>query len=300
MTIRTWSGVSYTSVGKLIKQILDYYPGDHGSLYITSSYRAHTPGSHHGGRLYYGGSRTAAVDIGFGYGSSGATARGRALADWLMKFRGDEVELIHSPRHYVKNTRVVGPYSVSLHYNHVHIAMSETQARRVLARLRGGKVPSGGGGSSKNGPAGSVKSVGFQQKHVNSQGYTPKLKVDRKWGPATEAGVKWYQRRIGVTADGVWGKATDAAHKKYMRSKKAKAPAASKTKPKKSTSAKLKVDGKIGPATYRKLQKELGVTVDGVFGPKSVRALQKRIGAKQDGQWGSETTRKLQEYLNRR
>lgn len=299
MTISTWSGVSYTAVGRLIKQILDYYPGDQGSLYITSSYRSYTPGSHHGGQLYYNGSRTAAVDIGFGYGSSGATARGKALADWLMKFRGNEVELIHSPRHYVKNTRVVGPYSVSLHYNHVHVAMSEVQARRVLSQLKGGKIPSGGGGSSKNGPAGSVRSVGSQQREVNRAGRTPKLKVDRKWGPATEAGVKWYQKKIGVTADGVWGKGTDAAHKKYKKSGKTKAPA-SKTPAKKSSSAKLKVDGVFGPATKKALQKELGVTVDGNFGPKSIRALQKRIGAKVDGQFGPQTTRKLQEYLNKR
>lgn len=110
------------------------------------------------------------------------------------------------------------------------------------------------------GPAGSVRSVGSQQKEVNLAGYTPKLVQDSTWGPKTESGVKWYQKKIGVTADGVWGPKTDAAHKKYKAAQKGnEAPPAKPADPKEDTVSKkkLKVDGILGPDTIKELQRAL-------------------------------------------
>ena len=135
------------------------------------------------------------------------------------------------------------------------------------------------------------------------------------------------QKAVKVTADGIWGRQTDAAfeamrdqHK--MASVKAGLPApksAAKKKPKK-INPRLTVDGKLGPATYRALQRFLGVTADGKFGPATkralqkwvgtardgvvgpatVRALQRKVGAKPvDGKWGAGTTRALQTFLNK-
>ena len=57
-------------------------------------------------------------------------------------------------------------------------------------------------------------------------------------------------------------------------------------------------DGIIGPATRKALQSRLGVRADGVWGPVTIRALQRLVGATADGQWGPGTTRALQVYLN--
>lgn len=114
-------------------------------------------------------------------------------------------------------------------------------------------VPGGSsGGSSGSGGMTSVRGIAAQQRAVNEAGYTPKLAVDGVWGPKTDAGVKWYQKKIGVTADGLWGKATDAAHMKYVGSSSTPAP-----KPTTPAKQKLAVDGKLGPATVRELQRAL-------------------------------------------
>ena len=79
------------------------------------------------------------------------------------------------------------------------------------------------------------------------------------------------------------------------------------------------MDGVLGPATYKAMEKwvgrpnegvwtssdkkalqhKLGVTADGQVGPITIKALQKRVGTTADGVWGSGTTRALQTYLNR-
>lgn len=94
----------------------------------------------------------------------------------------------------------------------------------------------------------SVRSVEYQQKAVNAAGYSPALTVDNTWGPKTEAGVKWYQRKLGVTADGKWGSATDAAHQKQSSKEDTPVPT-----PKK----KVTVDGILGRETISELQRAL-------------------------------------------
>ena len=83
---------------------------------------------------------------------------------------------------------------------------------------------------------------------------------------------------------------------------------------------KLAVDGKLGPATRRAierwvggsvngslsradnrlLEKKVGGSVNGSFGRDDVRKLQKLVGASTDGSWGPKTTASVQRYLNAR
>lgn len=129
--------------------------------------------------------------------------------------------------------------------------------------------------------------------------------ADGLYGAATKAAVATYQAKLGVSADGLWGPATEAAHK------------GATVAPKKTPL--LVVDGVLGVATYKALQRAIGATPDGIFGPASrralqrhlkvtpdgvvgartIRALQRRVGATQDGEWGRATTRALQLALNK-
>lgn len=51
----------------------------------------------------------------------------------------------------------------------------------------------------------------------------------------------------------------------------------------KPSTGKLAVDGKLGPATAKRIQKWLGVTQDGVIGPDTIRAWQRGHGTPVDG-----------------
>jgi len=64
--------------------------------------------------------------------------------------------------------------------------------------------------------------------------------------------------------------------------------------PVKPTSGTLTVDGKLGPATYRALQRWAGVTADGVMGPATRKAVQRKVGVPADGVWGPQTWRAIQ------
>ena len=148
----------------------------------------------------------------------------------------------------------------------------------------------------------------------------------RKGGRLTTAEVrKEIQKAVKVTADGIWGRNTDAAfeamrdqHKMASVKAKLPAPKSAAKKPAK-INPRLSVDGKLGPATYKALQRHVGVTADGKFGPatkramqrwlkvtadgivgrNTVKALQRKVGATPDGIWGSGTTKALQRYLNK-
>lgn len=128
--------------------------------------------------------------------------------------------------------------------------------------------------------------------------------ADGLYGAGTKAAVAKYQKTLGVAADGYWGKDTEAKHYSRVRPK----------------DGRLTVDGLLGPATYRALQKaigaradgiwgnetrralqrHLGVKVDGLVGRGTIKALQRKVGVSQDGIWGPATTRALQNALNKR
>jgi peptidoglycan hydrolase-like protein with peptidoglycan-binding domain len=144
-----------------------------------------------------------------------------------------------------------------------------------------------GGTANADGGLSTIRSVRAQQYAVNDLGYTPKLDLDGVFGPKTEAGVKWLQAKVGVSADGLWGPATEAAYNRY------------------SGGAGLAVDGDFGPATITALQYAIGVTADGVWGPESKRALQQHLntwadaGLTVDGDVGSASVKALQGHLNK-
>jgi len=58
-------------------------------------------------------------------------------------------------------------------------------------------------------PLTTVRSIRQQQEAVNQLGHTPALDADGEWGPKTEAGVKWLQKKLGAGADGEWGEETE-------------------------------------------------------------------------------------------
>jgi hypothetical protein len=132
-------------VGKLLARIIEFYPRKR-EVYISSAYRP-GPGSHHGG-LSYGGSPTAAIDIGGGGLNPAGSRKMRDVAKWLYdNFAADTVELIHTTPYntdrgfYVKNQRKYpggGPYGPQTrreHRDHVHFATSKALAQKILARL---------------------------------------------------------------------------------------------------------------------------------------------------------------------
>ncbi|MHC0432164.1 peptidoglycan recognition protein family protein [Streptomyces sp. O3] len=136
-----------------------------------------------------------------------------------------------------------------------------------------------------NGGLTTIRSVVYQQTAVNRLGYTPALVVDGLFGPSTEAGVKWLQKKAGVPADGLWGPATDVAYGHY------------------GDGPGLTVDGDFGPATVAATQQAIGVVADGVWGAGSVRGLQRHLntwaGARLtvDGDQGPGTVKALQKHL---
>jgi hypothetical protein len=66
-------------------------------------------------------------------------------------------------------------------------------------------------------PMTSVRPIKAQQKAVNALGYTPALEVDGEWGPKTQAGVKWLQKKIGATQDAEWGQETERLFKAFPK-----------------------------------------------------------------------------------
>lgn len=72
-----------------------------------------------------------------------------------------------------------------------------------------GPGPSGATAGTTVKPMTNVRTIRQQQDAVNALGHTPKLDVDGDWGPKTEAGVKWLQKKVGAGADGQWGDETE-------------------------------------------------------------------------------------------
>lgn len=66
------------------------------------------------------------------------------------------------------------------------------------------------------------------------------------------------------------------------------------TVPSRLATGKLAVDGVMGPATTRAIQRWVGTTPDGAFGPISVTALQRKVGSTPDGTVGPKTISALQ------
>ncbi|MFI9763150.1 peptidoglycan-binding protein [Streptomyces sp. NPDC051963] len=190
-----------------------------------------------------------------------------------------------------------------------------------------------GTGTGSNGLT-SIRSIASQQSAVNSLGHSPELDVDGIFGTKTEAGVKWLQDKVGVSADGLWGPATEGAYNDYTGGKAPHSDGGLTTIRSVSYqqsavnglghTPQLDVDGIFGPRTeagVKWLQGTVGVTadglwgpdtdaaygryedgarltVDGVFGPSTVSATQQAIGVTADGVWGPDSRQALQQHLN--
>jgi len=82
----------------------------------------------------------------------------------------------------------------------------------------GSAAPGKGGGATGSAvkPFTNVRNIRQQQEAVNGLGRTPPLDVDGEWGPETEKGVKWLQKRVGAAeVDGQWGKETERLFKAF-------------------------------------------------------------------------------------
>src|SRR5829696_2121578 len=102
-------------------------------------------------------------------------------------------------------------------------------------------------GSLKRGAKG--PRVAFVQKVLG-------LHVDRIFGKQTKRAVKRFQRRHGLTADGIVGPATWSALKRARSSRSGRS-------------------GRAGRGTVRGLQRALGIAADGIFGRGTLRAVKR-------------------------
>ena len=99
-------------------------------------------------------------------------------------------------------------------------------------------------------------------------------------GPA----VSVLQTKLGIRADGDFGSSTENAVKRFQRSKR------------------LRADGKVGDATWRKLTGAPSKPILRIYqGPAaSVKTLQGKLGLRQDGKFGSDTEQAVKAYQRRK
>ena len=145
MTIARWPNVVLGPLGERMAKFVENYPKA-DEIYITTGRDGdHGDVSHHYG-LSYGGSPTAAIDIGAG-GVGVGDVKMRDFAEWLYDNYADfTVELIHSTPFaddhgfYVKNQKrnpggsVYGGPGVIGYFDHIHWATSAALMTAVEQR----------------------------------------------------------------------------------------------------------------------------------------------------------------------
>src|ERR1700712_3855160 len=137
----------------------------------------------------------------------------------------------------------------------------------VILALAFCAAPAAHAGSLKRGAKG--PRVAFVQKVLGQH-------VDRIFGKQTKRAVKRFQRRHGLTADGIVGPATWSALKR-ARGRSSRAGHASRGSVRGLQGALgIAADGVFGPGTLRavkQFQRAHGLTADGVVGPATWSAL---------------------------
>jgi peptidoglycan hydrolase-like protein with peptidoglycan-binding domain len=156
-----------------------------------------------------------------------------------------------------------------------------------------------------------VYPISMIQQKINEAGYSPALDVDNLPGPKTEAGIKWYQAKVGVDADGIVGPIT--AGKMFGAANPSPAVGGNITaRPTSDVQARLNqvlgtnlaVDGKYGPLTTQAVesyQTSVGIAVDGIYGPDTDGHLFGNgtpVALTVDGIWGPMTTQRVQLALH--
>jgi CHAP domain/Putative peptidoglycan binding domain len=174
------------------------------------------------------GPRTAGCEAGVGWFKSRGRYHSTPKAGDLVYYGaggGTHVELVVGVGPTTIQT-IGGNTSGSLGGNYFNgNGVYEKTVSRSSSRIHGygrpayGSGGGGGGGGTAVKAMTSIRTVKQQQEAVNALGHTPKLDVDNEWGPKTEAGVKWLQKKVGTTPDGEWGKNTEEKYVAFTKSK---------------------------------------------------------------------------------
>ncbi|MBM9619674.1 N-acetylmuramoyl-L-alanine amidase [Streptomyces zhihengii] len=141
----------------------------------------------------------------------------------------------------------------------------------------------------------SVRSTAGQQRAVNGLGYVPALTVDGIFGPLTEAGVMWLQRKVGTADDGSWGPGTEAAYLAHTGQSQDSGIVRSVASQQRAVNGlgytpRLDVDGSFGPLTVAGvewLQRRVGADDDGIWGPSTESAYLTHLGHSGSGGRGT-------------
>lgn len=175
--------------------------------------------------------------------------------------------------------KVTSSYIYCIEGNTGNRCVRKTRGKNSLVCGYGRPAYTGGGkvtNVSSSKAMTTFRSVKDQQKAVNDLGYSPKLVVDGIYGPKTEAGVKWLQKRVGCTMiDGEWGPETEKLYKKFTSKGQ---PAAPKTDAPpypgyyfvyRGPNVPLKYNAQV--KKWQQRMKDLGysLAVDGYYGPES-------------------------------
>lgn len=249
VSLKVNSGVQMDPVGQKLKTYLERrLPADLiQKLYITSNYRPGDSG-------YHGDTGSnGALDFAGRMDETGKRAM-QAAARIVIQDAGYLLELIHTTEFsddngfYVKNGSVKGPgfYGAKTeaeHENHIHVAISESQADALLRKYPGGSTQPGPTPQPQPGPVGSFPlPSGHYFGDINgpneSHGGHPSA-------PASDREhIKRIQQRLQALghapagsgwADGLYEQPTIDAVKKFQ------------------SANGLTADGKVGPATWAKL-----------------------------------------------
>lgn len=135
------------------------------------------------------------------------------------------------------------------------------------------------------------------QEALKQLGFNPGS-IDGIFGPKTQAAVKAFQQKYGLTVDGIVGPQTWGKINQLLNS-------STSTSTSKPASTPLLKNGSRGEDVRRlqEILKQLGFDpgpIDGIFGPKTeaaVKAFQKKYGLVVDGIVGPQTWRKLAEVI---
>ncbi|RDE35614.1 peptidoglycan-binding protein [Parageobacillus thermoglucosidasius] len=143
------------------------------------------------------------------------------------------------------------------------------------------------------------------QSWLHKAGFNPGA-IDGIYGANTEKAVKEFQKKVGITADGIAGKQTYNALQSYLRTQTSTSKSTSSTSNNSNdwTGQTLR-KGSQGEAV-KDLQRMLNsagynVKVDGIYGSeteKAVRSFQKSVGISVDGIAGAQTYKSLNSYIS--